>query len=214
MVAVRQPVARPSAFPGRLLIVVGPDGVGKTTVARAVMQRHAGPTGYFHFLPPLSGPLARAPEPTVLPPPPKAGPGGSRVLGWLRLFRNAGKCWLGYLSTVRPALARDWLIVGDRWMYGYLVQPDALKFYGPAVLARAVLHLLPCPDLVVNLSAPPQVIRARKQELGLSEIERELLAWSALPVPNVRTIDATRSPHVIASEILSALRTSTTGDGH
>jgi thymidylate kinase len=192
----------PPIRPGRLIILVGPDGVGKTTVARALMQRHDGRAAYFHFLPPLYGPLAHGPEPGSLPPPPKARKGGSSLLGWIRLFRNTVRCWGGYLRTVRPALKRGWLVVGDRWMYGYLVQPTALKFHGPDLLARTVVRLLPRPHLIVNLSAPPHVIRERKQELTVAQIEHELMAWSTLAVPNLQTIDGTRSPQVIAADIL------------
>jgi len=97
-------------------------------------------------------------------------------------------------------------------MYGYVVQPDALRFHGPEVLARAVMHLLPRPHLVVNLTAPPHVIRERKQELTQSQIERELLAWSSLGVPNFQTLDATRPPHEIAVEILGALASARCSD--
>jgi hypothetical protein len=90
-------------------------------------------------------------------------------------------------------------------MYGYVVQPDTLKFHGPDLLALAVLRLLPSPHLIVNLTAPPHVIRARKQELTLPQIEQELLAWSTLRVPNMQTLDATRPPDDIATEIQVAL---------
>ena len=90
-------------------------------------------------------------------------------------------------------------------MYGYLVQPAALRFQGPDKLARAVLSLLPRPHLVVNLTAPADVIRSRKQELPLKEIEQELVAWSSLGMANLRTFDATLLPHEIASQILVAL---------
>jgi thymidylate kinase len=189
---------------GRFVVLVGPDGVGKTAVARALVARHRGPSGYFHFLPPVGRPLAAVPEQGATPPA-KASGGGSRILGWFRLFKNAGWCWIGYLSTIRPALQRNWLVVGDRWMYGYLVQPGALKFYGPGVLSRMVMRLLPHPDLVVNLTAPPDVIRARKEELSIAEIERELPAWRSLRTGNFRTLDATRPPCEIAGEILAIL---------
>jgi hypothetical protein len=91
-------------------------------------------------------------------------------------------------------------------MYGYVIQPDALKFYGPDQLARAVLRMLPRPHLIVNLTAPPSVIRERKQELTVAQIEQELLAWSSLRMPNVQTVDATRSPQDVALEILVMLR--------
>jgi len=75
------------------------------------------------------------------------------------------------------------------------------------MLARAVLRVLPRPHLIVNLAAPPHVIRERKQELTLSQIEQELLAWSSLHVSNLQTLDAMRLPCDIASDILSHLRT-------
>lgn len=90
-------------------------------------------------------------------------------------------------------------------MYGYIVQPYALRFHGPDLLARAVIRLLPRPHLIVNLTAPPDVIRDRKQELTVSQIEQELRAWSSLPVSNCRTFDATWRPADIASEILRTL---------
>jgi thymidylate kinase len=189
---------------GRFVVLVGPDGVGKTAVARALLAEHQGPTAYFHFLPPIHGPLLRSLGPMPSPPP-KASAGGWRVLGWMRLLRNAVKCWVGYLSTVRPALKQSWLIVGDRWLYGYIVQPAPLKFHGPPLLARVVMRLLPRPHLIVNLTAPPQVIRERKQELTLTQIEQELRAWSSLRMNNVQTLDATRRPHDIAKEILVVL---------
>jgi thymidylate kinase len=190
---------------GRFVILVGPDGVGKTTVARAIIDQHEGSAAYFHFLPPVWGPMSATPEPNPPPPPPKARAGGFRVLGWIRLLRNAIKCWMGYFNTIRPALKRNCLVVGDRWMYGYLVQPDALRFCGPERLARAVVRLLPRPDLIVNLSAPSQLIGMRKQELTASQIEQELLAWSSLRMPNMQTLDASRSPQAIAREILGSV---------
>src|SRR5688500_6265712 len=196
-----------SDAPGRFVVLVGPDGVGKTSVARALLAHHRGPAAYFHFLPPLDGRWPAAPDPTSVAPP-KARGRASAVLGWIRLVRNAVRCWLAYLKSVRPALKRGLLIVGDRWMYGYIVQPDAMKFHGPDLLARAVLRLLPRPHLIVNLAAPPHVIRGRKQELTLSQIEQELLAWSSLRMPNVQTLDATRLPNDIASDILMALASS------
>jgi thymidylate kinase len=191
--------------PGRFVVIVGPDGVGKTTVARALIEQHDGPAAYFHFLPRIDGVLATAPDATPPPPPPKATGGALRVVGWMRLLRNTLRCWLGYVRTIRPALQSGCLVVGDRWMYGYLVQPDALRFSGPAGLASAVIRSLPRPDLIVNLAAPADVIQSRKSELTIAQIEQELQRWPELPLTCVKTIDATLRPDVIAKDVLVTL---------
>ena len=87
-------------------------------------------------------------------------------------------------------------------MYGYMAQPGALKFYGPAGAAAFVMRLLPRPDLVANLAAKPDVIRQRKRELSEANIKDELDAWATLPVTGLRTFDATRHPDQVASMIL------------
>ena len=150
-------------------------------------------------------PLAAGPPTDPAPPPPKFRGRGSRALGWLRLGRSVARWWVTYLGRVAPAVRRGTLVVGDRWLYGYLVQPGALKFYGPPALARAALRLLPSPDLVVNLSAPPALIHARKQELAPEHIEAELRGWAGLPAARLRTFDAAAAPDVVAARVLQTL---------
>ena len=191
-------------MPGRFIVLVGPDGVGKTSVARALLERSGLAAAYFHFIPPLRGPLLGSLGPAP-PPPAKSISRGWRLVGWLRLLRNGVRCWMGYLGTVRPWVRKNRLVVGDRWLYGYIVQPYALKFYGPDWFARAIVGLLPRPHLVANLSAPPSVIHARKKELTLEQIEHELEAWSGLDVAHLHTFDATLPPEHIADEILQWL---------
>lgn len=190
---------------GALVILVGPDGVGKTTVARALGAAYGGPSGYFHFVPPIAAPLSANPPAAPAPHLGKGRPGGSRLLGCVRLIRNVVRFWIAYVIRVRPAMAKGMLVIGDRGMFGYLVQPHALKFYGPSSFARRMLRLLPQPALVVNLAAPPQVVRARKQELTLEQIAGELRDWRELPATRLITFDATATPAEIARRVMREL---------
>ncbi len=204
MDVARRSTAGPAA--GAFVVLVGPDGVGKSTVARALIERQDGPAAYFHFVPRLRRPLdSRPPEQRILPP--KAtDPTGWRALGLARLAYNVVRYWIGYLCRVRPALRAGTLIVGDRSLYGYIVQPTALRFYGPEWVARAAIRLLPRPTLIANLHAPCDVVRARKQELEMPQIESELRAWRQLAGLPVVTFSATNSPGMIADAIVLELK--------
>ncbi len=193
---------------GALIALVGPDGVGKTTIARSLLSSYPGSsTGYVHFRPPLTGALPPVPPPEGVAPPKVFGkPSPTRmVAGWIRLIRSLTRFWVGYVRTVRPALRRGALVVADRWGYGYVAQPLALKFYGPDWLARLFVCALPKPDLLAVLTAPPDVVHARKRDLTVPEIEAELHAWQSLSCHGAVEFDSTAPPDEIAQRILAHL---------
>lgn len=185
---------------------MGSDGVGKTTIADALADQYGGPTAYFHFRPSLREGMRPRPDRDAALPPPKHRTVGRRVVGLLRLVRNVVLFRLSYWRRIRPAVRSGSLVVGDRWFYGYLVQPVALKFAGPEWAARVALKLVPRPDLVANLVCPPEVVRARKQELSVEEIETELRAWARLPESRLRCFDAQLDPVTLAGSILEEIR--------
>jgi len=185
-------------------VLVGPDGVGKTTVARHLLRIADGEGAYLHFNPPLIADLATT-TPVPKTPLGKAPPTGSRVLGWVRILRNLVRFWVGYVLRVRPAVRRGMLVVADRWAYGYLVQPTALRFYGPRWMADRLVALFPHPDLVANLTALPEIILTRKAELSIEQIRTELEGWARLPVPMLRSFDAGQSADETAALIVEVL---------
>jgi thymidylate kinase len=128
------------------------------------------------------------------------------MLGWVRLARNLGWFWVSYIVTVRPLLKAGALVVGDRWSYGYLTQPHALKYHGPDWLAAAAISVMPRPDLLAILVAPPEVVRRRKQELTVEEIGYELERWKRIPNRHKVVFDATPPPQQIAAAIEQELR--------
>ncbi|HWL48288.1 MAG TPA: hypothetical protein VNT92_00285 [Acidimicrobiia bacterium] len=189
---------------GSFVVIVGPDGVGKSGLARALVEIAPGESGYFHFRPPFRDRL-RPSVPTAQQPTTKNRGTPSLVVGWLRLSVAFVRFWAGYLLRVRPVLGRGGLVVGDRWAYGYLVQPLALRYGGPAWFASFMIKSLPSPDLVVNLTAPPQEIHRRKQELTVTEIAAELEAWNRIPAPRMVRLDALETSQSMAHRVISQL---------
>jgi energy-coupling factor transporter ATP-binding protein EcfA2 len=189
---------------GAFVALVGPDGVGKTTVAAALIKMRTDRAAYFHFRPTLVDGLS-ATLPSKSSASPKFYGTGIRAFGWLRLLRNVLLFWIGYLMTVKPKVTQGTLVVGDRWAYGYIVQPIPLRFFGPAWMARLGVRLMPQPDLVACLVAPPETIRGRKSELTVDEISQELARYGDIPVHNLRSYDATSPPDHTARMILRDL---------
>ena len=186
---------------GRFIVLVGPDGAGKTEGARELIRRRSG--RYFHFRPPLR-------TRSLLDSPPSDGGqrdvgSGPFPLGPVRLLRNVVLFWLGYLGSVTPTLRSGIDVIADRWAYGYLVQPTALKFSGPKWVARSLVSILPRPDLVINLTAAPETVKRRKPELSLIEIGRELDAWATLPLVQLVTVDAEPPVSVIVDQLTEEL---------
>lgn len=186
---------------GQFIVVVGPDGVGKSTLATEIHKLLGDNSAYFHFIP--RPPYRLLPQPLGLAAlVEKKRSGGSRVLGTLRITRSIVRSWVGYVRAIRPAVRNGTTVLGDRWLYGYLAQPRALKFHGPEWVARFALFLAPRPDLVVLLEAPAAVVHARKPELSIAEIEIESEVWRR-SVPKALLLDATQPPGVLAGKVLA-----------
>lgn len=109
-------------------------------------------------------------------------------LGWLWL-----NWWGGWWKFLRRA-SKDGVVLFDRYHADLLVDPRRYRYGGPMWLARIATGLMPQPDMVVFLDAEPDVLLARKQEVGRDALvaARRKYLLLAKSHPRFQVVDASR----------------------
>jgi len=183
---------------GGVVVVVGPDGAGKSTLTEAVIRRAPANTQTLLLASRRGGtparmlPHRRVRGSTTRPHrhPPYAPP--VSVAKTVYLFADFLLTWL---SRVRPVVARGGWVVIERGWWDTLVDPKRYRLRPAPVLTRALSRLAPRADVILILEAAPGVIRSRKAQLTESEIVRQARAWRSVlsARQHRRYIDASRS---------------------
>jgi Phosphotransferase enzyme family len=169
---------------GLIVVVVGPDGAGKSALASTLIDRCGAffwATRRIHWRPgllPRLGPLVgrRTTDPET---PHLSNPNGRMIsvavllYYWLDFF-------LGTWLKQKPLRVRSGLIVVERGWWDILVDPRRYRLQLPKGLTAMLGRLLPSPDLTLVLDAPASVLLQRKQELAEAELDRQVHAWREL----------------------------------
>jgi thymidylate kinase len=206
----------PSLSRGALIVLVGPDGSGKTTVADALAQLlrdegHDAERLYLGVGTPglptrrLRQWLRRR----------RATRSGLAAPEWLDPARPHRRTellhvwldlWWRYLFDVRPKLRRGRVVVSDRYAY------DWATWHVRGMSASATRWLLrfgvPRPALTVFLSAEPDVVVKRKDELTADEVRRQQACLAALVavLPRAVQLDCTPPAALVARNAAALLR--------
>lgn len=194
-----------SDAPGRVVVFLGPDGAGKSTVLELVQARlEARGTDftYRHFAP---GFLKRY------------RPKGSgkvninhrhdaqygTVLKFVKLSLMLFEFRIGLLRLRQ----KHGILLFDRYIHDVLVDPRRYRMECLRWWMVWMLKAAPNPDLLIILSAPADVIQARKQEVGPDETARQLAAYEALAgiLPNTFIVGNDTRPDAAAKVVLSLL---------
>ncbi|MGE9270672.1 MAG: dTMP kinase [Verrucomicrobiales bacterium] len=118
-------------------------------------------------------------------------------LGWL-----ATNWWTAWLRGLRGR-SRTGQVLFDRYYLDLLVDPMRYRYDGPVWLVRIASRMLPRPDRVFFLDAPPEVLLSRKQE-----VTREALVASRArylevcrEAPECEIIDATKPLEEVIEDV-------------
>lgn len=161
---------------GPFIVFVGADGVGKSSVIDGCTSFMVSLTGksdvlLFHWKPTRAS-VRRAGELTGGPQDPRGMQMRSPLLSPFFLCYHWLGFWAGYLRYVLPAVSRNRAVIGDRYAYEFLLDPERLRLNLPKWLRYLASFTTPKPDLVIGLVAQPETVASRKQELSVDEIER------------------------------------------
>ena len=164
---------------------------------RRVDRRHLGPG----LLPPPARLLGRRPSDGAAP---HAKPESGTIGATARLAYLWADALLGWLPRMAVPRARSSLVILERGWFDLAVDPRRYRLSPRPRTVRLLGRLLPRPDLVLLLDARADQVQARKDELELGEIERQLREWrTLLPRAGRRThrVDATGSPEELLERV-------------
>jgi len=194
---------------GLCLVLCGPDGCGKTSVGVELQNRLAGKVldrevAYLHWKPRLMKAKADAANPFGIPcTDPHGKPARHPVMNALYFLAHSLEIPPAWLLRVRPRLFRNMLVMIDRYYYDFMVDSKRYRMNVSEKWAWFMYRFMPKPDLVFCLTAPTDVIQARKQEVSPEETERQRLAYEkvARRLPYGHVIDTNRPLKQVVDEV-------------
>lgn len=192
---------------GRVVVVAGPDGSGKSSVADELRAQLPGPILHIHHRPRV---LPARPSGQAPPSEPHRDAPYAAGLSLLKALYLYADYLLGWVLWVRPVARSGGSVVVERGWWDLVVDPRRYRLHPSSVpLVKALGRLLPRPDATLVMVGDAQTFFGRKRELPAVELQRQMDTWRALvaALPGARLVDADRS---LAAVVGDAVQLATT----
>ena len=196
---------------GVLIVILGPDGAGKSTTTQKTAD-FFGPlfSGYRNIMwrPQVLMPSPKIEVPSFDPPHTKPAHGALRSV--IKLFAVAADYCAAYPTLMWSLLSRRTLITIDRDVHDILVDQVRYRYGGPLWLMKIAVALAPSPEaMYLILDAEDDIILNRKNEVAPEELSRQRRAYAdlAAKLPNASVIRTDISVEASISQIAKSLFT-------
>ena len=187
--------------PGLMLVFLGTDGSGKSTVCSAVSEKNEeifclDKAKIIHWRPDMLPPLRDIFKPwnwnKTKPDCQVCDPHGAKpsnfIISLMRLSYYFVDFTVGYVVKIRKLLKKNRIVIFDRYFYDYYIDSYRGRINLPKWIIKIYGLFIPKPDLILCLGADAEIIHKRKPELPLEEVKRQVTELKKFCEKNKRAV--------------------------
>lgn len=194
---------------GVMIAFLGTDGSGKSTIIEGLPD-YLGNTfdksqiKYYHWRPGFlkspkgekSGSKGNTEEPHRMKP-------YNKGISFLKFLYFNLDYILGYWFLVKKALAKNEMVIFDRYYYDYYVDKYRYRLDIADSMIDVFRRIIPKPDITFLLMGDPVILFERKQELSIAEIKQQIARLKHVEgkIPNSKVINVNRSIDEVIGDV-------------